>query len=137
MSFPFAIFDLVFASIRRMRKRIDNLPMPHVEIIDMRSQKTYGGANAPYERRIQKPVAGSVTVEVDATLQVLGTDYTLDETTGLINFQSSAVPLSGAVISVGFEFDVPVRFDTDHLAVNMATFQAGDVPSVPVVEVRI
>jgi len=28
----------------RMRKRIDNLPMPHVEIIDMRSEKTYGGS---------------------------------------------------------------------------------------------
>jgi uncharacterized protein (TIGR02217 family) len=32
---------------------------------------------------------------------------------------------------------VPVRFDTDRIAVSVASFQAGEVPSVPVVEVRL
>ena len=41
-----------------------------------------------------------------------------------------------AAVSAGFEFDVPVRFDTDRIAVSVASFEAGEVPQVPVVEVR-
>ena len=39
-------------------------------------------------------------------------------------------------MTAGFEFDVPVRFDTDRIQTSVASFQAGDVPDVPVVEVR-
>ena len=39
--------------------------------------------------------------------------------------------------TAGFEFDVPVRFDTDRIQTSVASFQAGDVPSVPIVEVRV
>lgn len=99
--------------------------------------KTYGGADAPYERRIHKPVAGSVMIAVDGTLQIFGTDYTLDVTTGLVSFQSSAVPPPGASISAGFEFDVPVRFDTDILDINLTAFSAGNIPSIPLVEIRL
>ena len=55
--------------------------------------------------------------------------------TGEITFASP--PPMGAVIHAGFEFDVPVRFDTDRILVSIASFQAGEVPDVPVVEVRI
>jgi uncharacterized protein (TIGR02217 family) len=41
------------------------------------------------------------------------------------------------VVTAGFEFDVPVRFDTDRIQVSVASFQAGDLPQVPVVEVRV
>jgi uncharacterized protein (TIGR02217 family) len=41
------------------------------------------------------------------------------------------------VITAGFEFDVPVRFDTDTILTSVASFRAGDVPRVPVVEVRV
>ena len=40
-------------------------------------------------------------------------------------------------ISAGFEFDVPVRFDTDRIQTSVASFQAGDMPNVPVVEIRV
>ena len=40
-------------------------------------------------------------------------------------------------VTAGFEFDVPVRFDTDRIQTSVASFQAGDVPDVPVVEVRV
>ncbi len=46
-------------------------------------------------------------------------------------------PDVGVVVTAGFEFDVPVRFDTDRIQTSVASFQAGDVPSVPVVEVRV
>jgi uncharacterized protein (TIGR02217 family) len=43
----------------------------------------------------------------------------------------------GVEVTAGFEFDVPVRFDTDLIQVSVASFQAGDLPAVPVVEVRL
>ncbi len=46
-------------------------------------------------------------------------------------------PTSGVAVTAGFEFDVPVRFDTDRIQTSVASFQAGDVPTVPVVEVRV
>jgi uncharacterized protein (TIGR02217 family) len=45
-------------------------------------------------------------------------------------------PEAGAVISAGYEFDVPVRFDTDRIQISIANFRAGEVPNVPVIEVR-
>ena len=41
------------------------------------------------------------------------------------------------IVSAGYEFDVPVRFDTDRIQTSVASFKAGDVPSVPVVELRL
>ena len=58
-----------------------------------------------------------------------------DVATGLVTFASA--PADGAAITAGFEFDVPVRFDTDSLLVNLANFQAGEVPSLPLVEVLL
>ncbi len=43
----------------------------------------------------------------------------------------------GVPVTAGFEFDVPVRFDTDRIHTSAATFQAGDVPDVPVLELRV
>ena len=40
-------------------------------------------------------------------------------------------------MTAGFQFDVPVRFDTERLEVNLATFAAGTVPSIPLVEIRL
>ncbi|MFY8146656.1 MAG: DUF2460 domain-containing protein, partial [Rhodobacter sp.] len=55
--------------------------------------------------------------------------------TGTVTF--ALAPALGAVISAGFEFDVPVRFDTDRIQTSIEAFQAGEVPSVPVVELRV
>ena len=57
-----------------------------------------------------------------------------DATTGLVTFATAPAP--GAPVTAGFEFDVPVRFDTDSIRVQASTFAAGEVPSVPVIEVR-
>ena len=46
-------------------------------------------------------------------------------------------PDLGTRVTAGFEFDVPVRFDTDTIQTSVASFRAGDVPNVPVVEVRL
>ena len=99
--------------------------------------KTYGAGFAPYRRAIAKPVPGSVRVSVDGIAQAPGTDFVADAATGLVTFQPGRTPAAGAVVTAGFEFDVPVRFDTDRLEVNLAAFEAGEVMSAPVVEIRI
>jgi len=98
--------------------------------------KLYGAAHAPYQRPIAKPVAGTVRVAVNGVEQALGSAFTCDATTGIVTFLSGHVPASGAVVRAGFLFDVPVRFDTDYLEVDLSAFAAGSVPRIPLVEIR-
>ena len=95
--------------------------------------KTYGAAHAPYARPIAKPVAGTVRPAVNGAELAAGTGFTCDTATGLVTF--TAVPPVGAAITAGFEFDVPVRFDTDDLEIDLSAFTAGEVPKIPLVEI--
>jgi uncharacterized protein (TIGR02217 family) len=99
--------------------------------------KRYGGAHAPYDRRISKPVAGTVLVAVDGAPRIEGVDFTLDSTTGLVTFLAGHIPPAGAAVTAGFEFDVPVRFDTDRLELDLKGIRHGAIPSIPVVEIRL
>ncbi len=96
--------------------------------------KSYASDGFSYVRTIGKPVAGTVRVAVGG-VEKTGADFAVDATTGAVSFV--AAPASGADVTAGFAFDVPVRFDTDFLEINLAAFEAGSVPSVPVIEVRI
>jgi uncharacterized protein (TIGR02217 family) len=97
--------------------------------------KTYVSGQQSYVRPIRKPVAGTVRVALAAQPKVETVDFVVDPIGGTVLF--SEAPPAGARITAGFEFDVPVRFDTDRIQTSLASFQAGDVPSVPVVEVRV
>ncbi|PQO21874.1 TIGR02217 family protein [Rhodobacteraceae bacterium WD3A24] len=97
--------------------------------------KRYRSGGHSYDRPIAKPVAGTVRVALADDEQIEGTQWTLDPVAGEVIFATP--PATGSVITAGFEFDVPVRFDTDRIQVSVASFQAGEVPSVPVVEVRL
>jgi uncharacterized protein (TIGR02217 family) len=88
--------------------------------------KIYGEA----ERRITRPVAGSVRVGVNG---VEVSAWSL-ESGGVVEFD--VAPAEGAVLTAGFRFDVPVRFEGDRLDVGRATFLAGEAVSVPLVEIR-
>lgn len=94
--------------------------------------KTYGAGETAYQRRIDKPVAGTVRVAADGI--ELASGWSVDTSTGIITFD--AAPGAGVALTAGFEFDVPVRFDTDHLSIDVAAFGAGAVPDVPLVEIR-
>jgi uncharacterized protein (TIGR02217 family) len=96
-------------------------------------KKTYGGAFDPYARPIGKPVAGSVVVAVDGEAVE---EFTCDTATGIVTFLDGHVPAAGAAITAGFLFDVPVRFDTDYLEVDLSAFAAGAIPKIPLVEIR-
>ncbi|MDA5555630.1 DUF2460 domain-containing protein [Shimia sp. MMG029] len=98
-------------------------------------QKTYESGAQQYVRPIHKPLGGTVQIGMDGVLQALGPDFTVDSATGIVRFEGA--PADGATITAGFEFDVPVRFDTDQIQTSVASFKAGDVPNVPIVEVRV
>jgi uncharacterized protein (TIGR02217 family) len=102
---------------------------------DFQLRKAYASGAQTVLRTIAKPVAGSVLAGVGQTALTLGDDYTVDPTTGSVSF--TRPPDVGAEVRAGFEFDVPVRFDTDLVQVSVASFKAGSLPSVPVVEVRL
>ncbi|MFQ3594892.1 MAG: DUF2460 domain-containing protein [Sphingomonadaceae bacterium] len=93
--------------------------------------KTYGDAAGDYVRRITRPVPGTVRVAIDGTELLQG--WSILEG-GVLQFEDA--PAAGARVTAGFLFDVPVRFESDRLEVSLSTFQAGEVPSVPLVEVR-
>lgn len=97
--------------------------------------KAYRSGTNSYARPIKKPVLGTVRIGLDQDEMKEAVDYHVDVTTGLIRFE--APPPVGVEITAGFEFDVPVRFDTDRIQTSVASFRAGDVPNVPVVEVRV
>lgn len=97
--------------------------------------KGYVSGGVRYERPIGKPVLDSVRAGVGGVEMFAGTGYAVDHRTGIVTFDTAPAP--GVEITAGFEFDVPVRFDTDRIAVSVASFQAGDMPQVPVVEIRI
>lgn len=102
---------------------------------EVQLRKIYKSGEESYVRPIHKPVAGSVLVAIDNAVLDPDSSFSVDYTNGRIHFREA--PLAGARITAGFEFDVPVRFDTDRINTSLASFSAGDIPSVPVVEVRV
>lgn len=95
--------------------------------------KTYGSVYAPYTRRVTKPVAGTVKIGVNGVNVPSG--WTVNTATGIITF--AVAPTNGHTITAGFEFDVPVRFNTDYLEIDLSAFDAGNVPDIPIVEIRV
>jgi uncharacterized protein (TIGR02217 family) len=93
-------------------------------------------ARPPYERLIAKPVAGTVRVAVNGVEQASAA-FACDVTTGLVTFASGHIPPAGAAVTAGFEFDVPVRFDADELDIDLSAFEAGAIPSVPLIEIVV
>jgi uncharacterized protein (TIGR02217 family) len=96
--------------------------------------KAYRSGAQSYLRPIRKPVEGTVVVAVSG-VALPGGGFTVDVATGRVFL--AAAPPEGAPVTAGFEFDVPVRFDSDRIATSLAGFAAGEVPSIPVIEVRV
>ncbi len=94
--------------------------------------KAYVSGSQTWTRTITKPVAGTVVVALGGTGQASG--WSVDTTTGIITFTTA--PGSGVAVTAGFEFDVPVRFDTDQLDVTMDIERTGSITSIPLIEVR-
>ena len=94
--------------------------------------KRYTSGEQTWTRTIAKPVAGTVRIALGAVEQMSG--WTLDATTGGVTF--TIAPSNGVIVRAGFEFDVPVRFDTDMLDVTLDIERLGSITSIPLLEIR-
>jgi len=99
---------------------------------DFQLIKRYGSGGVYEDRIITKPVTGTVKIYLDGTEQTSG--WSVDTTTGVVTFTTA--PANGVAITADFEFDVPVRFDTDHLTLSIETFEHGQWADIPIVEIR-
>jgi uncharacterized protein (TIGR02217 family) len=104
--------------------------------------KRYSSGGINYDRDITKPIAANTVVLLDNVVQTTPAQYTLDALTGIITFVTAPASTGGTggggeeVVSVACEFNVPVRFDTDKLDIQLQIENAGLLPSIPLVEVR-
>lgn len=94
--------------------------------------KRYSDAGGSYDQPIKWPVAGTVLVAVDGT--PLGSGFTVQRGAGTVTF--AAAPALAAALTVGFQFDVPVRFVDDQLAVTFDTINSRSAGSVQLEEDR-
>ena len=95
--------------------------------------KTYTSGGENETRPLKKPVSGTVKLYKDGVLQSSG--LAIDHTTGLVTF--TAAPAAGVLITADCEFDVPVRFDTDRLAIRIQSHELFVWDQIPLVEVRV
>jgi uncharacterized protein (TIGR02217 family) len=106
-----------------------NVPMVQVTGTVWQLVKRYTIASFEHVRTITKPVAGTVSITVSGLPVVpSGIDYL----TGRVTFSSAP----GAAPHATFEFDVPVRFDTDHLSVQANAWDQQIASEIDLVEVR-
>lgn len=94
--------------------------------------KRYTSGAQTWVRNIAKPVAGTVRVALGMVEQL--SDWKLDATTGIITFTTA--PGNGIIVRAGYEFDVPVRFDSDTLDVILDFERLGSITSIPLLEIR-
>ncbi len=96
--------------------------------------KAYGDGSMAYSRPIVKPVDGAVLVAVAG--EVLSPDaFSVDPGNGIVTLDSA--PAEGAVVTAGFVFDTPVRFDLDRLDLAIDGFGAGHAVAIPLLEIRL
>ena len=92
--------------------------------------KTYIISNNIYTRIITKPVISTVKLYID---DVEINDFNIDFTTGEIVLSSP--PQENSIIYADFEFDVPVRFNSDILEITMQSIKTGFVKDIMLIEV--
>lgn len=84
------------------------------------------------DRPVTKPVDGTVRIAVDGT-ELFAPAFSVDLLTGVVTLAEA--PDEGAAVTAGFEFHVPVRFDTAQLSLTQTAFEAGEIPDIQLVEV--
>jgi uncharacterized protein (TIGR02217 family) len=92
--------------------------------------KHYDSGDEGWIRAITRPVEGSVLVALDG----LAVTPQIDFETGEVSFDTP--PAAGVVVTAGFAFDCPARFDSDQLDIALDAIGAGAMPSVPLIELR-
>ena len=101
---------------------------------DFQLIKTYmDDAGYTEVRKIKKPVTGTVKIYLGGAERTAG--WSVDCTTGIV---ALATPLAAdVVITADYEFDVPVRFDTDHCPQSIKDWDIYSWDNIPIVEIRV
>ena len=94
--------------------------------------KSYASGGEIESRLIAKPVPGTVKIYRDGVEASSG--WSVNTATGLVTFATA--PASGVQVTADFEFDVPVRFDSDQMDITIETYQLGSWGQIPVLEIR-
>lgn len=95
--------------------------------------RTYLSGGSTDVRTITKPVAGTVKIYLAGVLQASG--WSVNTTTGVITFTTA--PGNGVAVSADYEFDVPVRFDTDRMAITIEQINLHQWSGIPILEIRV
>lgn len=98
-------------------------------------KKIYSPGDDQWVREIKKPVPGTVRVGVNSVELTIVAQFNVDVTTGVVTFITP--PANGHVITAGFQFDVPVRFASDALSLSVDAFEAGSLPQIEIMEIRV
>lgn len=101
--------------------------------------KAYTSGSSTRQRPITRPVAGTVHCWVDGTARTIGaggTQFLVNTTTGVITIGATLASTTGQSVEVACEFDVPARFDTDQIAIELQLADVGEWPAIPLVEIR-
>lgn len=96
--------------------------------------KAYGTGADAYRRPVRRPVSGTLRVAVNGS-ESLPADFSFDSESGEVVFAPGKTPAAGAAVTAGFEFHAEVRFASESLSVNVSAFEAGELPSIPLIEV--
>lgn len=96
--------------------------------------KAYGTGVDIYRRPVRRPVAGTLQVAVNG-VAALPADFSFDYATAEVVFAAGKTPAAGASVTAGYSFHVEVRFNTEALSVNVSAFEAGELPSISLIEV--
>lgn len=92
--------------------------------------RTYTRGNVSRDRKITRPVDGSVTIYKNGVVSVASINYD----TGVVTI--SPAPANGVVITADFEHDVPVRFADDEIEIIGLTDTLDQPVSIVLLEVR-
>lgn len=95
-------------------------------------RKSYGSGANIYYRDILKPVEGTILVAIGGTAT---TNFGVDTSNGSVIFENA--PGSGAVVTAGFEFDIPARFEDDNIDTTIEHFRGGEISNINVAEIRV
>lgn len=98
-------------------------------------RKTYTDTVLTYTRTIYLPVSGTLAIYVNGVEKTEATHYSVNYSTGVVTFAGGSIPPNGHAITADFEFDLPMRFDDDHLKFRLLTATLHTVPSIPLIEV--
>lgn len=95
--------------------------------------KTYSSGGSSYVRTINKPTSSTTIISLDDVSQASG--WSVDITTGIVTFTSA--PGADVDVKAGFEFEVPTRFESDEVIVNLEAFNHGTLEDIILIEVRV